>query len=238
MWQKGPGQLLTCRHPQAVPQFEPDSVTLSQRPTSVLWLQPQRRAAPSPYGEFELSQHRRQASAVDGDSSQPPHFPTLPRLTSSANDRNPTQQPLRTQQPQCAESTAARPKERLPGAMTIKALILRANNAVFPDNRNHDHHKGGTRARSAYSSNPLEILAIKLPLHSFGVLFRKWSGRSPAGFETHPFPVGAHAHLSFSQRKSLPTNELSTKIATWPLNLQNHCSNFEHQSQDLAFEIR
>jgi hypothetical protein len=70
---------------------------------------------------------------VDGDSSQPPHFPTLPRLTSSANRKNPTQQPLRTQQPQCAESTAARPKERLPGAMTIQALILRANNALFPE---------------------------------------------------------------------------------------------------------
>ena len=39
--------------------------------TSVLWLQPQRRAAPSPHGESELSQHRRCASSVDGDSSQP-----------------------------------------------------------------------------------------------------------------------------------------------------------------------
>ncbi|MFN5076394.1 MAG: hypothetical protein ACK5MO_12440, partial [Planctomyces sp.] len=39
--------------------------------TSVLRQQPQRRAASSPHGEFELSQHRRHASFVDGDSCEP-----------------------------------------------------------------------------------------------------------------------------------------------------------------------
>ena len=73
-----------------------------------------------------------QAGIRRGRRLQPPRFPTLPRLTSSANGKNPTQQPLRTQQPPCTESAAARPEERLTGAMTIKALILRANNAVFP----------------------------------------------------------------------------------------------------------
>ena len=42
--------------------------------TSVLWLQPQRRAAPSPSGETELSRHPRHATAADGDSDLPlPH---------------------------------------------------------------------------------------------------------------------------------------------------------------------
>ena len=42
--------------------------------TSVLWLQPQRRAAPSPSGETELSWYPRHATAVDGDSDLPlPH---------------------------------------------------------------------------------------------------------------------------------------------------------------------
>jgi hypothetical protein len=42
--------------------------------TSVLCLQPQRRAAPSPSGETELSRHPRHATAVDGDSDLPfPH---------------------------------------------------------------------------------------------------------------------------------------------------------------------
>jgi hypothetical protein len=42
--------------------------------TSVLWLQPQRRAAPSPCGETELSRHPRHATAVDDDSDLPfPH---------------------------------------------------------------------------------------------------------------------------------------------------------------------
>jgi hypothetical protein len=72
---------------------------------------------------IQVESHRRQASAVDGDSSQPPHFPTLPRLTSSANRKTPTQQPHRTQQPPCAESPVARRKERLTNAMTINALI-------------------------------------------------------------------------------------------------------------------
>jgi hypothetical protein len=78
---------------------------------------------------------------VDGDSSQPPHSPTLPRLTSSANGKTPTQQPLRTQQPLCAEPTDARPEERLPGTMTIKALILRANNAMFTSSRIFEHYR-------------------------------------------------------------------------------------------------
>jgi hypothetical protein len=58
--------------------------------TSVLWLQPQRRAAPSPSGETELSRHPRHATAVDGDSDLP-----LPRtrdattlLCSTAYDDN------------------------------------------------------------------------------------------------------------------------------------------------------
>jgi hypothetical protein len=42
--------------------------------TSVLWLQPQRRAAPSPSGETELSRYPRHATAADGDSDLPlPH---------------------------------------------------------------------------------------------------------------------------------------------------------------------
>jgi hypothetical protein len=56
----------------------------------------------------------------------------LPRLTSSAHGKNSTPQSLRTQQPPCAESAAAGPEERLTSLMTIKALILRANNALFP----------------------------------------------------------------------------------------------------------
>ncbi|MEY3229033.1 MAG: hypothetical protein RLZZ536_3652 [Planctomycetota bacterium] len=41
---------------------------------SVLWLRNQRRAAPSPSGETELSRHPRHATAVDGDSDLPfPH---------------------------------------------------------------------------------------------------------------------------------------------------------------------
>ena len=56
----------------------------------------------------------------------------LPGLTSSAHGKNPTPQPLRAQQPPCTESAAARPEERLSSLMTIKAPILRANNALFP----------------------------------------------------------------------------------------------------------
>jgi hypothetical protein len=42
--------------------------------TSVLCLQPQRRAAPSPFLETELSRHLRHTTAVDGDSDLPfPH---------------------------------------------------------------------------------------------------------------------------------------------------------------------
>jgi hypothetical protein len=58
--------------------------------TSVLWLQPQRRAAPSPSGETELSRHPRHATAVDGDSDLPlPHTrdATTP-LCSTAYDDN------------------------------------------------------------------------------------------------------------------------------------------------------
>ena len=40
-------------------------------PCCTVTLQPQRRAASSPLGEPELSQHRRCAWSVDGDSSQP-----------------------------------------------------------------------------------------------------------------------------------------------------------------------
>lgn len=39
--------------------------------TSVLRRQSQRRAAPSPHGEFELSEFCRRASSVDGDSCRP-----------------------------------------------------------------------------------------------------------------------------------------------------------------------
>ena len=129
---------------------------------------------------IQVESHRRQASAVDGDSSQPPHFPTLPRLTSSANRKTPTQHPLRTQQPPCAEPTAARPEESIPGAMTIKALILRANNALFPFSSN----AASRRASGLTSGTPLTS-AVKI---------RKWPSSSVggAGFCTgashHPEP--------------------------------------------------
>jgi hypothetical protein len=67
---------------------------------------------------------------VDGDSGGPPHFPTLPWLTSSANANDPTQQPP------CADSTTERPEERLPSVMTVEALILRANSALLPIDHN------------------------------------------------------------------------------------------------------
>ncbi|MFN9294864.1 MAG: hypothetical protein ACK6EB_42855, partial [Planctomyces sp.] len=58
--------------------------------TSVLWLQPQRRAEPSPSGETELSRHPRHATAVDGDSDLPlPHTPDATTLLcSTAYDDN------------------------------------------------------------------------------------------------------------------------------------------------------
>jgi len=58
--------------------------------TSVLWLRPQRRAAPSPSGETELSRHSRHATAVDGDSDLPfPHTrDATTLLCSTAHDDN------------------------------------------------------------------------------------------------------------------------------------------------------
>jgi hypothetical protein len=58
--------------------------------TSVLWLQPQRRAAPSPSGETELSRPPRHATAVDGDSDLPlPHTrDATTLLCSTAYDDN------------------------------------------------------------------------------------------------------------------------------------------------------
>ncbi len=58
--------------------------------TSVLWLQPQQRAAPSPCGETELSRHPRHATAVDGDSDLPlPHTrDATTLLCSTAYDDN------------------------------------------------------------------------------------------------------------------------------------------------------
>jgi hypothetical protein len=57
--------------------------------TSVLWLQPQRRAAPSPSGETELSRYPRHATAADGDSNLPlPHTrdATTPLCTTAYDD--------------------------------------------------------------------------------------------------------------------------------------------------------
>jgi hypothetical protein len=58
--------------------------------TSVLWFQPQRRAAPSPSGETELSRPPRHATAVDGDSDLPlPHTrDATTLLCSTAYDDN------------------------------------------------------------------------------------------------------------------------------------------------------
>ncbi|MFM7830956.1 MAG: hypothetical protein ACKPJD_04165, partial [Planctomycetaceae bacterium] len=58
--------------------------------TSVLWLRPQRRAAPSPSGDTELSRHSRHATAVDGDSDLPfPHTRDAIRLLCrTAHDDN------------------------------------------------------------------------------------------------------------------------------------------------------
>ncbi len=57
---------------------------------SVLWLRNQRRAAPSPSGETELSRHPRHATAVDGDSDLPlPHTrDATTLLCSTAHDDN------------------------------------------------------------------------------------------------------------------------------------------------------
>ena len=67
--------------------------------TSVLWLQPQRRAAPSPSGETELSRHPRHATAVDGDSDLPlPHTrDATTLLCSTAYDDYLAESELRTQ---------------------------------------------------------------------------------------------------------------------------------------------
>jgi hypothetical protein len=43
------------------------------------------------------------------------------------------------QQPLSAESTTVRPRDRLANVTTIQALILRANNALFPANRHSDN---------------------------------------------------------------------------------------------------
>jgi hypothetical protein len=58
--------------------------------TSVLWFQPQRRAAPSPSGETELSRHPRHATAADGDCDLPlPHTrDATTLLCSTAYDGN------------------------------------------------------------------------------------------------------------------------------------------------------
>ena len=67
--------------------------------TSVLWLQPQRRAAPSPSGETELSWYPRHATAVDGDSDLPLPHPrdATTLLCSTAYDDNWAESELRTQ---------------------------------------------------------------------------------------------------------------------------------------------
>jgi len=67
--------------------------------TSVLWLQPQRRAAPSPSGETELSRHPRHATAVDGDSDLPLPYTrdATTVLYSTAYDDNWAESELRTQ---------------------------------------------------------------------------------------------------------------------------------------------
>ena len=67
--------------------------------TSVLWLQPQRRVAPSPSGETELSRHPRHATAADGDSDLPlPHTrDATTLLCSTAYDDNWAESELRTQ---------------------------------------------------------------------------------------------------------------------------------------------
>ncbi|MFN9037840.1 MAG: hypothetical protein ACK5YO_16175, partial [Planctomyces sp.] len=61
--------------------------------------QPQRRAAPSPSGETELSRHPRHATAVDGDSDLPLPYTrdATTVLYSTAYDDNWAESELRTQ---------------------------------------------------------------------------------------------------------------------------------------------
>ncbi len=76
--------------------------------TSVLWQRPRSRAAPSLSGESELSQHRRHAPSVDGDSGllQRPVRDAATLLCSRASDDNRDRPPAPDEKIDCDESGA------------------------------------------------------------------------------------------------------------------------------------